>query len=318
MAVVTRMGFLFLLPLVAWAGTSADYSIDPTALDGGGAAVSSAAYSINASIAPGAAGASANYTMRSGHAGQLLDLAGIAIDEPSSPMTIHERQTLQLTVSATYDDATKAVLSAHDLIWSVQSGPLANISSSGLATAGSVYQNTSAKAQAISGNFSDGLSLTVINTGLDDFAPYAADGLPDLWQVQYLGENRLQGGAGADVDGDGLSNLQEFAFGMDPSLALIGTVRWNGSTLLNAGTPLVSTNGSGGTFQAVFARRLDYLSARLTYTVEFSADLVTWEASTATPSVLASNAEMQVVSVPYPLLVNAQKATFFRVKLQSN
>jgi hypothetical protein len=312
------MGFLFLLPLAAWAGTSADYTIDPTAIDGGGATASSADYTINASNAAGAAGTSANYILRSGYAGQLLDLVGIAIDEPSSPMTIQESGTLQLTASAIYDDATKTVLSANDLTWSVQSGPLAGINSLGLATANSVYQDTSALVQVVSRNFSDGLSLTVINTGLDDFAPYAADGLPDLWQVQYLGENRLQGGPSRDVDGDGLSNLQEFAFGMHPMQGLIGAVQWSGSTLLSAGTPLVSANGSGGAFQAVFARRLDYLAARLTYTVEFSADLVTWEASTATPSVLASNAEMQVVSVPYPLFVNGQKAAFFRVNLQSN
>ncbi len=89
-------------------------------------------------------------------------------------MTIQESGTLQLTVSAIYDDTTKAFLSANEVTWSVPSGPLAGISSLSLATAGSVYQNTSASAQAISGNFSDVLSLTVINTGLDDFAPYPA------------------------------------------------------------------------------------------------------------------------------------------------
>jgi hypothetical protein len=318
MAIVARMGFLFLLPLAAWAGTSADYSLDPTAIDSGGATASSTLYTINASTAPGSAGASANYSLRSGYAGQLLDLANIAIEEPLSPMTLNERETLQLTVSATYDDATKAILSANEVTWSASSGPIAGIDSSGLATAGSVYQDTSALVQVVSGIFSDGLSLTVINTGLDDFAPYAADGLPDLWQVQYLGENRLQGGPSEDVDGDGLSNLQEYAFGMNPSLGLMGTVKWSGSTLLSAGVPLVSGGGSGGTFLAVFARRLDYLAARLTYIVEFSGDLLTWEASTAIPSVLASNAEMQIVSVPYPLFVYGKKAAFFRVNLQSN
>ena len=105
MAVETHICFLFLLPLAAWAGTSADYSIDPTALDGGGALASSAAYTFNPSTAPGVAGASANYALRSGYAGQLLDLVGIAIDEPASPMTLNERATLQLAVPATCDDA---------------------------------------------------------------------------------------------------------------------------------------------------------------------------------------------------------------------
>jgi hypothetical protein len=112
MAVETHICFLFLLPLAAWAGTSADYSIDPTALDGGGALASSAAYTFNPSTAPGVAGASANYALRSGYAGQLLDLVGIAIDEPASPMTLNERAALQLAVTATCDDATKAVVRA--------------------------------------------------------------------------------------------------------------------------------------------------------------------------------------------------------------
>jgi hypothetical protein len=98
MAVVTRIGFLLLLllPLAAWAGSSADYSIDPAVLDGGGAAGSSADYTLNPSAAPGAAGSSTNYTLRSGYAGQLFERVSIHIEKPSSAITINESASLQL------------------------------------------------------------------------------------------------------------------------------------------------------------------------------------------------------------------------------
>ena len=315
MAIVTRMGFLFLLPLAAWAGRSADYSIDPTAIDSGGATSSSVDYTINASTAPGSAGASANYTLRSGYAGQLLDLVSIAIDEPSSPMTIQESGTLQLTVSAIYDDASKAVLSANDLTWSVQSGPLAGIDSLGLATANLVYQDTSALVQVVSRNFSDGLSLTVLETIADNFGRYAADGLSDIWQVQYFGQNGLNTGPNDNFDSDGLTNLQEFAFGTDPTENSQGSLAYAAGLVSQRGLPTVSLrNIPGGVdFRAAFIRRKNHLAAGLLYQVQFSGDLTTWQSSSATPTVVASDAETDAVTVPYPFFVNGKKARFFRV-----
>jgi hypothetical protein len=315
MAIITRMPFLFLLPLAAWAGRSADYSIDPIVIDGGGTAASSTAYTINASIAPGTAGASAHYALRSGYAGQLLDLAGIAIDEPSSPMTIHESGTLQLTVSLIYDDATKSVLSANDLIWSVPSGPLAGIDSSGLATAGLVYQDTSALVQVVWGSFSDRLNLTVLETIPNNFGRYAADGLPDDWQAQYFGSNGLNAGPNDNFDGDGLTNLQEFAFGTNPTETSTGSLSYAAGFISQRGLPAVSLrNITGGVdFRASFIRRKNHLAVGLTYQVQFSGDLTTWQSSTATPTIVASDAETEAVTVPYPLFVNGKKARFFRV-----
>jgi len=320
MAVVTRIGFLFLLPLAAWAGTSADYSIDPAVLDGGGALASSAAYTVNPSTGLGAVGASANYALRSGYAGQLLDLLDITSAEPSSPMTLNERATLQLAVTANCDDATKAVLSANDVTWSVQSGPLAGVNATGLVTAGSVYQNAAAVARAALGNFSDTVGLSVINTGLDDFAPYATDGLPDTWQVQYFGESGTLGGPTVDYDNDGVVNLLEFAFGSNPSLSSGGFVRWSGTTSITAGSPMpygFQSDPSTFSYRAVFSRRKDFDTLGISYAVEFSGDLITWGASTSTPTVLADDGTVQAVYVPYMTFVNGKKATFFRVKVQT-
>jgi hypothetical protein len=189
-----------------------------------------------------------------------------------------------------------------------------------LVTAGSVYQNTSAVAQAALGNFSDIVGLSVINTGLDDFAPYATDGLPDTWQVQYFGESSTRGGRAVDYDGDGVVNLHEFAFGTNPSLPSAGFVQWSGNAAITAGSPIPYVFQSGtGTFsyRAAFSRRKDYAAMGISYAVEFSGDLITWRASTSTPTVLADDGTVQAVYVPYMTFVNGKKATFFRVKVQT-
>ena len=314
-----RLWLVFLLPLAARGGTSADYSIGPVVLDGGGVAGSSAAYMFNPSTAPGAAGASLNYAVRTGYAGQLLDRVSIAIDEPTSPMTLNERAALQLAVTEFHDDSTRGILPVESVSWSVQSGPLASINSTGLATAGSVYQNTVAVGRAAIGSLSDTLNLTIANTGLDDLAPYAADGLPDVWQVSHFGLNGTQASIASDADSDSLSNLQEYAFGTNPLQASGAAVQWSGSTFLSAGVPVPYATTVNGSFsyRAVFSRRKDYSAAGLSYAVEFSADLVTWKASTTTPTRLADNGEVEAVYVPYIIFVNGRKATFFRVKVQS-
>jgi hypothetical protein len=315
---------LFLLSVPALAGNSTDYSLEPAVLDGGGAAGSSADYALNPSIGPGAAGASEGYALRGGFSGMLSDAASLVLAAAGAAVSMNERATLQLEARIRYDDDTVAAfaLPAANLTWSVAEGPLAAINSAGLATAGSVYQDTPATARAIYQGLEGYLPLTVRNLTNDDFGSYAADGLPDLWQVQYFGESGLPivAGADADPDADGLSNFQEYAFGMDPSVSFSGVVRWSGSNLLERGVPTPFASGTAGsfTFRAVFARRRDFVAAGLTYTVEFSGDLITWRASTSTPSVLAEDSVIQAVSVPYPFFVNGRKATYFRVRVQSN
>jgi hypothetical protein len=234
-------------------------------------------------------------------------------------MTLNERAALQLAVTEFHDDSTRGILPVESVSWSVQSGPLASINSTGLATAGSVYQNTVAVGRAAIGSLSDTLNLTIANTGLDDLAPYAADGLPDVWQVSHFGLNGTQASINSDADSDSLSNLQEYAFGTNPLQASGAAVQWSGSTFLSAGVPVPYATTVNGSFsyRAVFSRRKDYSAVGLSYAVEFSADLVTWKASTATPTRLADNVEVEAVYVPYIIFVNGRKATFFRVKVQS-
>jgi hypothetical protein len=309
----------WLMPLTAWCGSSQNYTLAHSSIDNGGSQAASTNYVANLSSTPGGSSASANYANRTGYAGQLADVVAIKVAAALTDQTIIERGSKQFVAVLTYDDASSVTPAAELVSWNISGTALLSVSSSGQVMAGSVYQDTAAAVSAGYLNFSDTLSLVVLNSGTDDFGSYAADGLPDLWQVQYFGESGIQTSASADADSDGLTNLQEYAFGMNPSQSSGGMLRWSGSNLLERGLPVPYASGTGGgfTFRAVFPRRKDFATAGLTYSVEFSGDLATWKTSASTPTVLADDGEIQVVSVPYPFFVNGKKAAYFRVKVQS-
>jgi hypothetical protein len=134
-----------------------------------------------------------------------------------------------------------------------------------------------------------------------------------------------------DPDADGLTNLQEFAFGMDPTSSARSPLSYtrdgtaDGSTV--GGTPVLavleSTDSPPTTkYHAVFVRRKDHLAAGLTYEVQFSANLTHWEPSPTAPEpVTGGNADpLETVAVPFPdavPLVQGGESTatpkFFRV-----
>ena len=130
------------------------------------------------------------------------------------------------------------------------------------------------------------------------------------------GLNGTNNGPNQDPDGDGLTNLQEFAYGLNPGTSSNGSLVLTGGTLIQRGTPIprVEAQTFGVNYQAAYVRNQDAVAAGYTYTVQFSGDLVTWFNSTATPTVQATDGNVQAVTVPYPfLLPNRQKARFFKV-----
>lgn len=174
------------------------------------------------------------------------------------------------------------------------------------------------------------LNLGVPMGGHTNAAPWqtvvtVASGAPlGLWRLGLFTPTQLLdpniSGPSADFDADGLSNVLEFAFGTNPTQAGTATIAVNGSTLTRRGTVTTTLQNipNGVNFRAIFGRRKNYLAAGLTYTVQFSADLLTWQNSTATPTIVASDAEIDAVTVPYPLFVNGRKTRFFRVQVTSN
>lgn len=134
----------------------------------------------------------------------------------------------------------------------------------------------------------------------------SAPSIVQQWRQAHFGSSQASGAAldSADPDGDGLSNLAEFAFGTNPQ---------RGST--DVGSRVEADHSNSGKMRAIMRRRTDYLTSGIQYIYEFSSDLQTWEASTVTPEILGDDGTMQSVSVEFPILSNGKQSTFFRTRV---
>ena len=165
-----------------------------------------------------------------------------------------------------------------------------------------------------------GDSGTSAITGGNDIVLYTdASGSPyDTWANGYLSGADVSNKAGNN-DGDGLTNLQEFAFGTQPT-GSTGEIVYSGGTLTTPGAPKIVA--ASGTYSMVFGRRADYVAAGLTYTVQFSADLITWvdnDDVANVPVQVATDETITVMSVPFVNSIDtpsgSRKPTFARVKV---
>jgi hypothetical protein len=218
-ASASAVAALALLPFIGSAAprTSADYSISAEALSVTGSRTESSSYT-NDSDAGGVTGISsaAADTMKHGYAGQLYDIVALSVTAPPSD-SFNENTGRQLIAAPLADDSTTlAPFDPATVTWEVVAGPIASISTSGLATAATVYQDTLATVGANTSGLTGQLNLTVLNVATDDFGAYAGDGIDDGWQVQYFGENNPNAGPNADPDGDGQNNRFEYTAGNSP------------------------------------------------------------------------------------------------------
>ena len=285
-------------PAHAGPRTSANYSIAAETADGGGNSGTSANYSNNGSagtVAGISSVISPAETVKNGYLAQLYDLTGtLALTAPQT--TINETGTLQLTVGQTLDDATVLGLPGTSSTWSVVSGPLTGIDATGLATAGTVYQNTAAVAKAVCQGQTFTLGLTVLDTIPDNYGSYAGDGIDDAWQVQYFGLNNPRAAPGADADGTGQTNLFKYLAGLNP---LDPGSRF---TLNISPVP-----GQPGKINLIFSPRLSDRS----YTVESNAQLTATGWSAITASAPSDNGQQRTVTD-----LNATGARkFYRVEI---
>ena len=199
--------------------TSASYTVATDTTDAGGRRANSAAYANDGSV--GLVGGLSTValpagTAKHGYVGQLYDVTGLVLS--ATPPTVEEGSTRQLGAAQLLDDATTLAVSASFVTWSVAAGPLASIDATGLATAGSVYQNAAATAQGVLAGNTSTLPLTVLNVNLDDFGAYAGDGLDDNWQVIHFNQPpNADAGPLADPDHDGQTNAFEYTAGLIPT-----------------------------------------------------------------------------------------------------
>ncbi len=177
-----------------------------------------------------------------------------------------------------------------------------------------------------SGSPSGSLALTSVGTTAINLKVTAQDGITAqtytfvvshqpayaLWRQIHFNNSIVKVGDMNDFDGDGVNNLTEFAFGTDPGLSASGSAPLSyGSGLVVPGSP--STEIIAGKPTAEFIRRSDFASAGLTYTMQFSSKLTTWETDARTPAVLATDGTLDVAALTYPKLSNGMQAKFFRV-----
>ncbi len=137
------------------------------------------------------------------------------------------------------------------------------------------------------------------------------------WQRLYFTPteivNPVTTGPLADFDNDGIGNLLEFAFNLDPSFNERATMLPNTGL---RGLPLVGVETISGADHVTieFVRRTGGSGSGLTYTPQFSADLSDWQA-VGTETVVAINPRWERVKIVDPMTTNTATKRFARVKV---
>ncbi len=307
-------------PVVAYlfaasAVLAGNYSLEPLAIDTAGGTGTSSNYGLTASSTPGGHGASVTYTARTGFAGQLGGIVGIALSAPAASFA--ETGSMQFSAEMIYDDGSRFPLSSDGVAWSA-SGSIGKISATGLATAGAVYEDTPATVRGASGPYAAEIEVSILDVLGDNFGSYAIDGLPDAWQVRYFGVAAEDAGKYDDFDKDGVSNLIEFASGTDPAGGGRQTLQFADGVFTAPGLPAIDFSPTTNALsqRALFVRRKD---SNIIYRAQFSRNLSTWSNATTPLEILADDGEFELVGVRFPVLIGGLRSgtKFFRLDLTS-
>lgn len=118
-----------------------------------------------------------------------------------------------------------------------------------------------------------------------------------------------------DFDYDGIKNLEEFALGLDPKVSSRPQLIADASSITQLGLPRVTRVGSGlqQRLRVEYARRVG--DSSLSYIVQFSNDLITWNNATQTTTVLSSDGTMQAVAVEDVTSNPVKMRRFARVRI---
>jgi hypothetical protein len=131
------------------------------------------------------------------------------------------------------------------------------------------------------------------------------------WLQEFFGDSKevAEAADGEDPDMDGRTNLEEFAFGLNPK---------SGTDAHSVSLERAAESGDGQSVRAVFRRRKDHEALGIAYQIEFSSDLTDWTVSEDSPALLGEDGMIEQVGLAFPVLSNGRQARFFRVKVQQN
>jgi subtilisin family serine protease len=125
-----------------------------------------------------------------------------------------------------------------------------------------------------------------------------ADGIPDDWEMQFF--NGLSFKGSDDNDHDGITNLMEYALGLNP-IAVSMT-----------GRPVIASYQEAGSSYLALTYSPNPAAPGLTYTVEVSGDLIHWSSGTGYTVTVATGS---TVTVRDATPMNSQVRRFLRLRV---
>lgn len=151
---------------------------------------------------------------RQGYIAQLYEVVGLTV--AATGASVNEGAPTQLRAWERLHDETLIAIPAESVAWSLITGPVVSIQSSGQVTTRAVFSDTTTTIQGALRGFTAQAVFNVTNNDPDNFGSYAGDSLPDDWQVQHFGQNNPSAKPGLDADKDGYLNSSEYLAGTLP------------------------------------------------------------------------------------------------------
>lgn len=112
----------------------------------------------------------------------------------------------------------------------------------------------------------------------------------------------------------GENPLLDYAFGLRPEKTAGNSLAYANGLVISRGKPIALTPAqTGGDFRGVFVRMKDRDTTGLVYRPQFSPDLMNWHDADDVPTLLADDAEVEIVSHSASDTLDGKPARFFRV-----
>ena len=242
----------------------------------------------------------------SAYSGQLVRLAfkGTTGSSYSSDMAIDNISIAQNGYTVAYDGNTNTGGNPPTDNNSYDNGASVSVlaNTGNLTKTGYSFSNWNTQADGNGTDYSTGATFNINASNVNLYAKWISNQLTYVtWSGGSFDKPFTDSDPDSNQDGDSLSNRQEFAFGLDPTLKDDAPLSQDGSSL---GVPLAVASADETTMDHYFVRRKDHgISGSITYLPQFSSDLSSFTTSSATPDVVISNtvnSDYEIVKVPYP------------------